>query len=134
MVAGSVVMAGMFAFGGMAAVPDDGWDDEEFIVADATEPEAGMVVSSEAAATEASLMSLSVALKMYQLDHDGSAPATLDLLLKGEGGSPGYVDAVGRDGWGREFRYSADGSAYELWSIGPNGIDEKGEGDDLPVR
>ncbi|MFT6107245.1 MAG: hypothetical protein ACJA2W_000149 [Planctomycetota bacterium] len=38
------------------------------------------------------------------------------------------------DAWGQPFRYEpTDDYAFQLWSIGPNGQDEGGEGDDLTV-
>jgi len=40
-----------------------------------------------------------------------------------------------RDGWGRELVYRLpprqDGNVFDLYSVGPNGIDEGGEGDDI---
>ena len=71
---------------------------------------------------------------MYQLDHGGSPPADLAELQKAEGGKPAYLLELARDGWGREFKYSVDGDTYKLWSMGANGIDESGQGDDLLVR
>ena len=40
------------------------------------------------------------------------------------------LKAIPLDAWGRAYRYSVTGKEGTLWSIGPNGIDEKGEGDD----
>ena len=109
---------------------EDEWTGSELMVAPAGAPEQ----SELAVATEASMMSISVAVKMYQLDHGGSPPADLAELQKAEGGKPAYLLELARDGWGREFKYSVDGDTYKLWSMGANGIDESGQGDDLLVR
>jgi hypothetical protein len=63
-------------------------------------------------------------------------PDTLDELLKGTDAFPkGFLDAsaVPKDGWNRALVYSAQdkGVQYSLRSCGPNGIDEKGSGDDV---
>ncbi len=41
------------------------------------------------------------------------------------------------DAWGRELRYNSSGPDYQrfiLWSVGPNGSDENGGGDDIGVQ
>ncbi|HZV01327.1 MAG TPA: hypothetical protein VFF73_31735 [Planctomycetota bacterium] len=42
-----------------------------------------------------------------------------------------------RDGWGRPFLCARPGPVHrhgwDLWSVGPNGIDEQGNGDDILV-
>jgi hypothetical protein len=46
-------------------------------------------------------------------------------------------DEGARDGWGRRFLFSAPGPVHkhgwDIWSVGPNGIDEQGGGDDILV-
>jgi hypothetical protein len=111
---------------------EDEWTGSELMVAPSGAPASEQ--SELAVATEASMMSISVAVKMYQLDHGGSPPADLAELQKAEGGKPAYLLELARDGWGREFKYSVDGDTYKLWSMGANGIDESGQGDDLLVR
>lgn len=70
--------------------------------------------------------------------HTGRYPTTEEGLsaLVGSaysGWSPGYV--IPFDAWGRPYRYehpsSGSGTQYELWSLGRNGIDEHGSGDDI---
>lgn len=43
---------------------------------------------------------------------------------------------VMRDGWGRPFVYQvgADGRSWKIYSLGANGVDDKGSGDDSPSR
>jgi hypothetical protein len=42
-----------------------------------------------------------------------------------------------RDAWGHPIRWASPGPVHrhgwDLWSVGPNGIDEQGEGDDILV-
>lgn len=131
----SVLSLGVSPFLMRSTVPsyeEDEWIESELMVAPAGAPASEQ--SELAVATEASMMSISVAVKMYQLDHGGSPPADLAELQKAEGGKPAYLLELARDGWGREFKYSVDGDTYKLWSMGANGIDESGQGDDLLVR
>jgi hypothetical protein len=70
-------------------------------------------------------------IQMFQVQNEGKAPASL-AELQGDGTSkPGIIKELPSDGWGRGFKYSNQGGKVRIWSIGANGIDEKGEGDDL---
>jgi hypothetical protein len=74
--------------------------------------------------TSDSLMSLSVDLTVHRFDK-GAYPASL----------AGLGQAAPKDGWGRDFVYKLKDDAYELYSLGPNGVDDGGKGDDvLPTR
>lgn len=46
-----------------------------------------------------------------------------------------YLKADPVDPWGNAYRYRYPGThnigTYDIWSVGPNGIDENGEGDDI---
>lgn len=46
-----------------------------------------------------------------------------------------YAKADPIDPWGNPYRYRYPGvhniGSYDIWSVGPNGIDENGEGDDI---
>lgn len=130
----SVLMLGAVP---LLAVREVSYEEDEWIESELTGAPLVAPASEQselAVATEASMMSISVAVKMYQLDHGGSPPADLAELQKAEGGKPAYLLELARDGWGREFKYSVDGDTYKLWSMGANGIDESGQGDDLLVR
>jgi type II secretory pathway pseudopilin PulG len=85
--------------------------------------------------TKSRIEVLRLALEEYQRDK-GSLPTTEQsreaLLPRGD--SPGYIRTsdIFVDGWGRRFVYRLDTTGrYELYSVGPNGIDEKVKGDDI---
>jgi len=68
----------------------------------------------------------------------GHAPETLAKLLEATESFPkGFLDPaeLPRDAWGHELRYvvAAEGVKYRLWSLGPDGIDQDGSGDDVPL-
>lgn len=55
---------------------------------------------------------------------NGKLPASLKNVTEG-GEAP-------LDPWGHPYAYRAEGSfEYVIWSFGPNGVDEKGDGDDV---
>lgn len=83
------------------------------------------------------------ALAAYQLNV-GRFPTTeqgLMALRQAPAGLPAgawrgpYLKSDPVDPWGNAFRYRYPGThntgAYDIWSVGPNGIDESGEGDDI---
>ena len=134
MLMGVAVVGGASVFG--ASAPFDGagdeWDDGEMVIDFATEPEFEQRVDAgPTGQTESSLMVLSMGIQMFQVQNEGKAPASL-AELQGDGTSkPGTIKELPSDGWGRGFKYSNQGGKVRIWSIGANGIDEKGEGDDL---
>ena len=71
-------------------------------------------------ATEEQLL-LRLALRAYQLEN-GAYPASLNQL------APKYLIQIPRDPFGRgePWRYRKVGKTYLAWSIGPDGIDNKG--------
>ncbi len=83
------------------------------------------------------LRELKVAIVVYSADA-ARYPESLAHLLQPTANFPGgFLDGkpLPEDGWGRAFRYSVseDGSSYQLWSLGPDGIDQSGQGDDLDL-
>ena len=54
------------------------------------------------------------------------------LFVKDEAGES-YLDGDSHDAWGRPFRYEIRDGRPFVWSIGANGQDEKGAGDDIPA-
>ncbi len=56
-------------------------------------------------------------------DLTGTSAAAPDGYLPGR--------AIPRDGWGQQLRYLRTDDGCRFWSIGPNGIDEGGAGDDV---
>lgn len=88
-------------------------------------------------ATRATLDVLATRLAVFQLDQ-GRWPGALDELTQPTPNYPdGFLDSgsVPADGWERAFVYSlaSDGASYRLWSLGPDGLDASGSGDDLVV-
>jgi hypothetical protein len=87
--------------------------------------------------TQDLLVEISVAIRLYQLDHKGANPTSLaELLEKTETYPDGYLEggAVPQDGWGQAFVFESTAAGYALRSIGPDGKDEKGAGDDLTLQ
>ena len=65
---------------------------------------------------------LQLALRAYRLEN-GVYPPALKTLV------PGYLKSVPADafGGGEAMRYQTDGKTYQLWSIGPDGVDDGGK-------
>ena len=69
---------------------------------------------------EERLAATSLAIRLYQLDHDGTRPPTLAALV------PTYLPAVPLDAIdGKPLRY--DVTRAILWSVGDNGVDDGGD-------
>ncbi|HKX46496.1 MAG TPA: type II secretion system protein GspG, partial [Planctomycetota bacterium] len=88
------------------------------------------------AATRDALIRVRTGLQVFHYDQGGRYPDALERLLEPSADFPeGFLGggALPVDAWGRALRYrpAADGSAYELWSTGANGVDEEGAGDDV---
>ena len=85
--------------------------------------------------TKKTLGFLTTRLVVFKLEKS-RYPAKLEALLEPTENYPrGFLGAteLPTDEWGRAFVYKAseDGSSYKLWSIGADGADQAGEGDDL---
>jgi len=85
------------------------------------------------------LRDLKAGIGVYRLEH-GSYPPSLEVLLEK---TPEYPDGllldraeVPADPWGNAYVYEVleKGAAYRLRSVGKNGKDESGEGDDVVER
>jgi hypothetical protein len=103
--------------------------DEELVAGLPTTPES---------ATRVELDRLRVALEIYYFERAGTYPATLEELSAPTENFPrGCLDGqpLPTDGWSRPFVFerTVDGLGYLLWSLGPDGVDQQGEGDDLAV-
>lgn len=95
------------------------------------------VDSDPLSATHAELARLQTGIIIYQILND-EYPANLEQLLESsEDGQP-YIDApqagLRNDGWGSGFIYHPTGDEFKLYSVGPNGQDEGGQGDDVTVE
>jgi hypothetical protein len=86
-------------------------------------------------ATRKTLRFLATRLAVYKLEAKRYPARLEDLLLPTASFPRGFLDGreLPRDSWKNAFSYSAtaDGSDYRLWSMGPDGVDQSGEGDDL---
>jgi hypothetical protein len=102
------------------------------------EPSPGAAASGGEEARQTTLDALRevrTAIAVYR-SQAGRAPATLATLLEKTDAFPDGFLAGGKvptDGWGRALIYdpAADGATYALRSCGPDGIDQKGQGDDV---
>lgn len=128
-------MAGLgFGVQGMVAGDSSG---EESVVEGDVNPE--VLAASEAQRDFAldALRALSSRITIFHLDQ-GRYPSSLEELAQPTTNYPrGFLEGidVSLDPWGAAYRYapSADGGAYRLWSLGPDGADANGEGDDIPA-
>ncbi len=77
---------------------------------------------------------LSSGLVIYKVE-TGFFPESLDILLKPTQDYPhGFLPdrtSLPKDPWGRPYKYKRTATGYRLWSVGPNGKDEGGKGDDI---
>jgi hypothetical protein len=93
----------------------------------------GPEVSSELAATRDALSHLRASLKAHELELN-RYPSTLTELVQPTQNHPrGFLDGaeLPRDGWGRAIEYTLGENGYTLWSLGPDGVDQRGAGDDI---
>lgn len=107
------------------AQPDDG----------PTKDAVDATAESQRTNTHGSLREVRTAIAVYR-SQLGREPATIaDLLQKTDAFPDGFLKSgsVPKDAWGRDLVYSASkgDAAYSLYSIGSNGIDEQGSGDDV---
>jgi hypothetical protein len=84
--------------------------------------------------TRGTLQRIAGRLAVYRLDQ-GKHPDTLATLTAPTPNYPqGFLDGkpLPTDAWGRPICYQvkADGS-FDLWSLGPDGVDQAGAGDDV---
>ncbi len=74
-------------------------------------------------------------LTIYKImDADRAYPDTLDAIIQPLPDYPnGYMGELELplDPWGNGYHYALDGRKVKLWSGGPDGIDEQGDGDDI---
>lgn len=85
----------------------------------------------------ADLAEFSQAITVYMIEY-GKPPASLAELTQPKPEYPqGFLDGavLKNDPWGHAYAFSSDGAeSYTIWSFGPNGVDDKGAGDDIVTR
>src|SRR5678815_6173878 len=90
--------------------------------------------SSKASHTFHDIESLALALEMYHMDL-GKYPDPHDYWLTLQRTNMWYFPEAGplRDRWGQPLVYRVPGThgAFDLYSVGPDGIDNNGERDDV---
>ena len=87
--------------------------------------------------TRARLQEVKLGLVIYKSDKGNFPPALAELLAPTASYPRGFLnsDALPTDGWGNALHYAteAGGTSYRLWSAGPDGISNGGDGDDVPA-
>jgi len=96
--------------------------------------------------TKQSIKGLEQALQMYAVEHSGSYPTggkdQLSLLLQASTGTDGqkldpFLKTMPMDAWQRPLNYeypntkSTAVNEPAIWSVGPDGKDDNGSGDDI---
>ncbi|MEQ8768049.1 MAG: type II secretion system protein GspG [Planctomycetota bacterium] len=80
---------------------------------------------------------LTIAVTFYKIEHDGQLPKELSDLLRPTETYPEGVysgKTLPNDPWGRRYVYRVDGNRFVIYSLGENGRDENGDGDDVRIR
>ena len=114
-----IAVAAVFGIGVAAEMPMEG---------EVAEPE----ISPEEIA-RADIAGLRASLTVYKISERSYPDALHDLLRS----LPDYPNGcyphaeLPSDPWGGDYLYRIDGRKAVVWSAGPNGIDEDGEGDDV---
>lgn len=126
--------AALVARGHSQHVVEDG---DESASVEVETPEPPSDVSVEQGATHAALNTLATAISVYQLD-TGHYPAALADLLSATTNYPhGFLpkSSLPKDGWGRDLRYRVESgrASYHIWSVGADGVDQSGAGDDVTM-
>ena len=120
--------------GRVQRIHEGGSDSPESVSAPEPKPDANAFATDQ---TVASLRKLRVGLQVY-FSENGAYPTDLaDLISPTTNWPNGFLNggAIPADGWNRAFVYAQGPSAgaYSLHSIGPNGVDESGGGDDVAL-
>lgn len=82
------------------------------------------------------LLAIQSGIVLYELEFR-MLPKTLDDLLTASTNYPNGrlgVSELPLDPWGNGYRYEVRDDGFVLWSIGPNGVDERGHDDDIVKR
>jgi hypothetical protein len=108
---------------------------QEDAVDPSSSPGEAEVSAVEIGETRTTLSFLASRLAVYRIEHKRYPGRLPDLCQPTPNFPRGFIDsdALPLDGWKRALAYevAAAGDSFRLWSMGPNGIDEKGVGDDV---
>ncbi len=119
----------------VAARPEPNFEDFEAptaLVAPSERP------TEPVAATHYELARLQTAILLFEMMNDKALPGSLDDLT-GTGPEGQYYldcpeDGICKDGWGNAFVYNLVDGGFTLYSIGPDGVDNGGQGDDITLN
>lgn len=94
----------------------------------------GRVDDARVTKTRADIQAIETALTLYRLDN-GRYPASAEgLAVLSSGASGGYLARVSPDPWGNPYQYrnpGTRGGEFDLFSLGPNGVEDAAGGDDI---
>ncbi len=83
------------------------------------------------------LARLQTGVLLYELANS-KLPAELHAILGKSDDGTYYIEnpghGIGTDAWGNAFVYKLTGEGFALYSVGENGVDENGEGDDISIE
>ena len=86
--------------------------------------------------TQLTLQQVKLGLVIYKSEKSRFPGPLEELLAPTQPFPRGFLnsDSLPSDGWGNSLQYvtQTEGAGYRLWSSGPDGIDDGGEGDDVP--
>jgi general secretion pathway protein G len=92
----------------------------------------GRVDDARVTKARADIQAIETALTLYRLDNGRYPPSGEGLAALTESGD--YLARVSADPWGEAYRYrfpGTRGSEYDLFSLGPNGVEDASGGDDI---
>ena len=83
----------------------------------------------------ADIAAIGGAIRLFQIKNGGAQPGSLEWLVEADSNGARYLEnvSVPKDPWGQTYLFTANGSSNDLnlWSCGPDGIDNQGSGDDI---
>ncbi len=84
------------------------------------------------------LATLYTTLSVFAINNGGSYPDALERLVEPDFNGKRYLrqTIVPKDPWGNSYLYNpdADEAGPRIWSCGPDGIDNQGQGDDITAK
>lgn len=90
------------------------------------------------AATHYELARLQTAILLYEMMNEQQLPNSLDALTGTSADGHDYLDCpedgICKDGWGSAFVYKLIDGGFILYSVGPDGVDNGGQGDDIALN
>lgn len=129
-VTAGIVAFGLVAQGPLVASPPSQWTDTE----DGEVELQVAGVHTKEFDTKVTLALVDVGLLLYSIDKGSQPTALADLVKTSKAYPDGYLGeaVVPRDGWGNPLYYEPKGGGdYALYSLGPDGVNNNGAGDDI---